>query len=88
MKMVVVHNPYDTVVSIPKVRKLQEVLTMSQLDIEVHFVDFEQVRSVLPITTTPCVFLLFDELEGDFQTANLTAAIGAVKARALPKPTK
>lgn len=81
MKIVFVTNDYDAKVSIPKKAQLQ---ALNITDAEVHIVDFNQVRQALPISTAPCVFLLFDELQGNFPIENLQAIREAVQALALP----
>lgn len=83
MKIVLVTNEHDQLVSVPKRIQLHQ---LGIADAEVHVVDFETVRSVLPVTTAPCVFVLFDELQGDFDLANIGTIRQAVTAANIPKP--
>lgn len=45
---------------------------------EIHVLDFNLVRQVLPIRTAPCVFLLFDDLEGQFPADRIEKLIAHV----------
>lgn len=84
MKIVYVTNEHDAVVAVPKRGEMATVARQFP-DAEVVTVDFMLVRDVLPITTAPCVFLLFDELEGDFDVSNLGEITKAVRAKGLKK---
>lgn len=81
MKIVFVTNEHDARVSIPKRVALQQ---REYPDAEVHIVPFEHARLFLPITTAPCVWLLFDELTGDFPLENIDRIIQLVKEANLP----
>lgn len=81
MKIVFVTNDYDTQVSVPKKEAFQQ---LSIPEAELHVIPFDLARLVLPIRTTPCVFIEFDELTGDFPLENLDRIIQLVKEANLP----
>lgn len=85
MKIVIVHNPHDHAVSEPRKQAVLQDLKAMGYSGEIHMLDFMQVRDVLPVSTTPCVFVLFDEVCGDFDPANAASIVNGVAALNLPK---
>lgn len=81
MKIVFVTNDYDTQVSVPKKEAFQQ---LSIPEAELHVIPFDLARMVLPIRTTPCVYIEFDELVGDFPLENIHRVIQQVKEAKLP----
>lgn len=80
MKIVYVTNHEDAVLSEPKRAALNKHVKEKNLEAvaEVITVDFMDVRSALPISSAPCVFIMFDELTGDFPPERLTEVLDAV----------
>ncbi|WP_374713115.1 hypothetical protein [Symbiobacterium terraclitae] len=78
IRVVIVTNPYDTVEA-PAVAALQAELAANVPDAEVRVVDFNRVRSYLPISQTPTVCMSFDQHVGQFDPALVTQAIRAVQ---------
>lgn len=76
MKIVFVTNEFDTKVSVPKRIEFEQ---RNDYDAELHVVPFEQARLAFPVTTAPCIFILFDQLEGDFPMENLDRIKQAVR---------
>lgn len=76
MKLVFVTNQWDSQVSVPKQRAFVQ---RPDTDEERHVIPFEIARQVLPVTTTPCVFVLLDELQGDFPLENIDRIKQAVQ---------
>lgn len=68
MRLVFVTNEWDNQVSVPKRIAFQQ---RDATDEERYVVPFELARQVLPVTTAPCVFVLLDELQGDFNLENI-----------------
>lgn len=87
MKIVFVDNGHDMIMT-PAKRKAIDEGAKRFPDAEVHIIPFEAVRSVLPITTAPCVLVLFDELAGDFDPANLSTILTTIAGKKLPKGLK
>ena len=79
IRVVIVTNPYDKQGAVPKTQAIQEELATNVPEADVRTVDFNRVRSALPISRTPTVFIAFDEHTGDFDPALVTRAIRAVQ---------
>lgn len=90
MKIVFIDNEFDNNVSARKraeFEAMRDELLARHPNAEAHVMPFGTLRNALPISTAPCVFILFDELVGDFDTGNIEAIINAVEQLGLPRPS-